>query len=384
VHGPPSPPYTGFAPFGPANGDHFVADVEVRAKLLQVFQKRLQSLEEQVVSAFAGVKIAFSLTPEDDVGATCGMVELDIDGNPPKQSASHDSRTYFETFPCEYFLHNAGRTGPLERWLYLDDRGPLLGFTGIFIRWRDWSPQPFQSTPTVFSSETRPSYGTARFVLWRTTPPGTNIKSVLTVERRCLSLCGKFCPDPGVMADLDGFYRWPLLLHRLALQKAHSAPRLVFLNGPYEAEIPLLNLPPHSQPPEFAVNNGVPLTICFAGDGVSDSGDNNPSVVPSDLSTLTLYALDELRRRVLQDEAPPGNRQSLPAATANAERDEWLYDQCCALVKYEAIIGQLRKRTEWEPIDSPQGIKNAANRHAERNGLPAIPSRQPGRPPAEK
>jgi len=68
-----------------------------------------------------------------------------------------------------------------------------------------------------------------------------------------------------------------------------------------------------------------------------------------------------------------------PAITTNDARDKWIYQKCVALVPYASIVRQLKEKAKWELIDSIQGIKLAAKRYAERNCLPPIPSRQPGR-----
>jgi hypothetical protein len=80
-----------------------------------------------------------------------------------------------------------------------------------------------------------------------------------------------------------------------------------------------------------------------------------------------------------QPEQAKTGMATLPAATANDARDKWLYEQCCKLVIYSSIVRALAKKKKWEPIESIQGIKNAANRYAEAHALPVIPSRQPGR-----
>ena len=69
--------------------------------------------------------------------------------------------------------------------------------------------------------------------------------------------------------------------------------------------------------------------------------------------------------------------------TDNEDRDLWIYEKCCAMVKYPAIAARLRKlckKKKWEPIDSRGGLRLAATRYAERRGKPPIPVRQPGRP----
>jgi len=79
------------------------------------------------------------------------------------------------------------------------------------------------------------------------------------------------------------------------------------------------------------------------------------------------------------------SRQSLSfdkkpdVAGQNEERDKWIYEQCCKLVKYVTIINRLAKKKTWEAICTIQGIKLAANRYAARHDLPSIPPRQCGR-----
>jgi hypothetical protein len=73
------------------------------------------------------------------------------------------------------------------------------------------------------------------------------------------------------------------------------------------------------------------------------------------------------------------------SATSNEDRDGWLYEQCCQLIRYSRIMEQLAHR--WpadEAIQSIQGIKRAANRYARTHHLPPIPSRQRGRPPRQE
>jgi hypothetical protein len=67
-------------------------------------------------------------------------------------------------------------------------------------------------------------------------------------------------------------------------------------------------------------------------------------------------------------------------------RDEWIYEQCNSLIRYERIVQKLRKlatERDWERISSIQGIKFAANRYADRHQLPRIPPRQQGRKPGK-
>ncbi len=107
----------------------------------------------------------------------------------------------------------------------------------------------------------------------------------------------------------------------------------------------------------------------------------NPEMLPQWQAAIALT--EELKRSTTPK--TPDIKPSTPiAATANDARDKWLYDQCLALVKYGTIIRQLSNKTEWEPIGSVKGIKNAANRYANSHLLPLIPPRQHGRPSGQK
>jgi hypothetical protein len=89
---------------------------------------------------------------------------------------------------------------------------------------------------------------------------------------------------------------------------------------------------------------------------------------------LERLSVSEICMLVMQQPPPTS-----PAVTANDARDKWLYDECCKAVKYETIKRQLAEKKGWEPLDSIQGIKLAANRYAKAHDLSSIPSRQPGR-----
>jgi hypothetical protein len=80
--------------------------------------------------------------------------------------------------------------------------------------------------------------------------------------------------------------------------------------------------------------------------------------------------------------AKSNGSQLLARDPAIEARDKWLYEQCCKLVRYEAIIRRLDKKTQtWLRITTPQGIKKAAAAYAERQipKLPPIPKRARGR-----
>jgi hypothetical protein len=97
-----------------------------------------------------------------------------------------------------------------------------------------------------------------------------------------------------------------------------------------------------------------------------------------------LYAI----RDAVQPEAGPtdqlpggrGSRRTRPIRSvdsATEARNRWIYKQCCALVPYDTIAIQLKKKPKsWLRIDSKQGIRAAAVRYAQRHNLPSIPERQ--------
>src|SRR5262249_16708895 len=51
-------------------------------------------------------------------------------------------------------------------------------------------------------------------------------------------------------------------------------------------------------------------------------------------------------------------------------RDKWIYDRCVKGIPYAKIRAQLKKKTNWDQIESEQGIRQAALRYAERKNLP--------------
>ncbi len=78
---------------------------------------------------------------------------------------------------------------------------------------------------------------------------------------------------------------------------------------------------------------------------------------------------------------PKGGGQLNP----NHARDKWIYDRCIAREPYKAIRTKLNKKPKsWERIESDTGIRAAAVRYAERNGLPLPVARKGGRPVTKK
>jgi len=86
--------------------------------------------------------------------------------------------------------------------------------------------------------------------------------------------------------------------------------------------------------------------------------------------------------------APPTGEAARPHQVKKAvdkkkaARNAWIYKQCCQtdpLLRFRDIVTKLTaicKRKGWEPIESIQGIKAAARRHAEDNELAPPPRRQ--------
>lgn len=64
----------------------------------------------------------------------------------------------------------------------------------------------------------------------------------------------------------------------------------------------------------------------------------------------------------------------------NDERDQYIYDSRVKQVPYKRIIAEIKRNNSWDYIDSHQGVKRAADRFAERQGLPKPPQGKRGRP----
>jgi hypothetical protein len=86
--------------------------------------------------------------------------------------------------------------------------------------------------------------------------------------------------------------------------------------------------------------------------------------------------------------SPTPERRTDPEAryqTANPshDRDAWMYslrkDEGWSL---KEIRVALARHTEWERITTEQGVQRAIDRHANRNGLPIVRTRQDGKPGA--
>ena len=69
---------------------------------------------------------------------------------------------------------------------------------------------------------------------------------------------------------------------------------------------------------------------------------------------------------------------------ATEERDRWIYEQWWDGTKFEEIKQQVKARSDWEPIETVQGVKDAGKAYVDRYGLPLPPPRRPGRPKREK
>ena len=89
---------------------------------------------------------------------------------------------------------------------------------------------------------------------------------------------------------------------------------------------------------------------------------------------------NEVGRCVKKPSPAPADPRMLPAATANDARDKWLYEQCCKLVAYSAII---RALAEKETVGSDRiHPRHQAGREPirRRSQFGADSVRQPGRP----
>jgi len=59
--------------------------------------------------------------------------------------------------------------------------------------------------------------------------------------------------------------------------------------------------------------------------------------------------------------------------------NRFIYEEATRGTPWGSIMRAVKKHKEWEPIETENGIKDAANRYAERLGLEPPPTRQPGR-----
>lgn len=77
------------------------------------------------------------------------------------------------------------------------------------------------------------------------------------------------------------------------------------------------------------------------------------------------------------------DRDDVPQWDEHTEaRNKWVYEQCCDVVKYSAIISDLKnkKPKTWGRLNQPSSVKKAASAYADRHGKPPIPRRAKGRP----
>jgi hypothetical protein len=83
---------------------------------------------------------------------------------------------------------------------------------------------------------------------------------------------------------------------------------------------------------------------------------------------------------VLSSADGTGKRRPPARPDRKAEaRDKWIYGRCCKGIPYLNIIIQLKdcgQKRGWEAIESIQGIRAAADRYADRNGLDRPPRRR--------
>jgi hypothetical protein len=71
----------------------------------------------------------------------------------------------------------------------------------------------------------------------------------------------------------------------------------------------------------------------------------------------------------LQAASPPEDKQRKRRST-NEDRDCYCYQQKKAGQTWRAIQEAVNNRSEWEPIDTEQGVSQAAKRYAERHDKP--------------
>lgn len=73
---------------------------------------------------------------------------------------------------------------------------------------------------------------------------------------------------------------------------------------------------------------------------------------------------------------PKKPRKKVERSKETEARDKWIYELCVQGVPLWTIKTKLDGRTTWDPIESEQGIDQAARRYAKRHKLPAPPPRR--------
>jgi hypothetical protein len=67
--------------------------------------------------------------------------------------------------------------------------------------------------------------------------------------------------------------------------------------------------------------------------------------------------------------ATKGNTENAGAATKANPRDKFCYEQRVKRIPLKTIMQKVNKRKGWEPLETVQGVSQAAKRHAQAQGL---------------
>lgn len=200
----------------------------------------------------------------------------------------------------------------------------------------------------------------------------------------------------GLVEDIiDGWERFRVLAERAATllerigQSVRAARQALATEDPVERWLLILHevLKPqriqlcslHSVPPRSP--NRVPSSeTIVVYDNIGMTLDRCGCATLDDLHRDSPKAIAQYLERALAGRKKDPAQLQRDAATE--ARGKWIYDEVMKSATYGTIVLRLRKRPEkWDLIESPNGIKAAAKRYAERNGLPLPPPRQAGRPP---
>lgn len=105
-----------------------------------------------------------------------------------------------------------------------------------------------------------------------------------------------------------------------------------------------------------------------------DSGRGTIRSTGHDEAMLLLKQLRADADRFLQARGPVRSNRSEAGRSpksANDNRDQWIYRECCKGTPLSMIVQKLTKKPKsWYRINTPTGIRNAANRYADRHGRP--------------
>jgi hypothetical protein len=105
--------------------------------------------------------------------------------------------------------------------------------------------------------------------------------------------------------------------------------------------------------------------------------ESHPEVGAKMSWAITMEPLvDRMEEAMAESSAPEGSR---PWDDHTLARNKFVYEEVMSGTVYETIIIRCNKHSDWDRIDSIQGVKDIAKRYAKRFNLEMPPKRQGGR-----